>query len=92
VAVDVIFGDTIRQADHYRDADSWPIAGLLLRTRIPREHKSTSVSIWLGAELFDLQIAESSDFTDSIRPEGDTRVSVDVTNAGKIHGEEVVQL
>jgi len=28
----------------------------------------------------------------SIGPEGDTRVSVDVTNAGKIHGEEVVQL
>ena len=29
---------------------------------------------------------------DSIGPEGATRVSVDVTNTGKIHGEEVVQL
>ena len=29
---------------------------------------------------------------DSIGPEGETKVSVDVTNSGKVAGEEVVQL
>jgi len=95
---DVISATTILgQAADYSAAFDRAASGLLLseavgEARVSGKHNQAFVPVWLGLSYSTFKYANVRLAPDTIGEQGETKVSVDVTNAGKVRGDEVVQL